>query len=141
PGHATDRASYGRRAGTGRPDLTSARNAQKHRCPGAGRSPAQAETGLRSNRQNHCDEVLEALRTINGLPSVSALFLAPYSGFDHTIAKEIDRAADWINEFREGFHGGTLSADVRDIIAELDADGGGSGRCWPNLGGVLNQAI
>jgi hypothetical protein len=48
---------------------------------------------------------LAALRTINAQRPVPALFAHQYTRIDHAIAKEIDRAADWINEFREMFHG------------------------------------
>jgi hypothetical protein len=51
-------------------------------------------------------DALEALRAINAQPVGGVLF-GPlrYDGFDHAIAKEIGMAADWIDDFRERFHG------------------------------------
>jgi CHAD domain-containing protein len=48
---------------------------------------------------------LAMLRLVNAQRPVPALFADRYTRIDYTIAKEIDRAADWINEFRRVFHG------------------------------------
>lgn len=63
--------------------------------------------------------VLDALRTINRLPSVDALFASRHRGIDHALQSELPNAGQWLDNFERRFcnadagagPGGQLEAD------------------------------
>src|SRR4029077_1321619 len=65
-----------------------------------------AAAELLTEQAAHWHRVVDVLRAINGLRDIEWLFANQYHGFDHVITEELDRAAQWLHQFKGRFvHG------------------------------------